>query len=73
MSGQWEYRVETIGGALRGAKPQELEALLNEAALEGWEPAIAMSQGANNNRYLVILRREAQDRPRDRSWSWPQS
>jgi hypothetical protein len=64
--------VETIGGTLRGAKPQDLEALLNEAALGGWEPTIAMPQGANSNRYLVILRREAKERPRDRSWSWPQ-
>ena len=72
MSGQWEYRVETIGGSLRGAKPQDLEALLNEAALGDWEPTIAMPQGSNSNKYLVILRREVSERSRDRSRSWPQ-
>ena len=31
-----EYRVEILGGALRGAKPEELEALLNQMGEQDW-------------------------------------
>lgn len=57
MSGDWEYRVEALGGALRGARTEELEALLNLAARESWEPAHILPHGSSGGRYWVVLRR----------------
>jgi hypothetical protein len=67
---EWEYRVDEMGGVLRGARPEELEAYLNEAAADGWEPHLVESQ-SSNNRLLVILRRPRGVRTRDRSHTWP--
>lgn len=33
----WEYRVQTLGTALRSARDEEIEALLNQWGEEGWE------------------------------------
>jgi hypothetical protein len=66
----WEYRVEHVGGALRGVRTEEIEALLNEAALEGWEPILTETQ-SNSNRMWIILRRPRDTRSRDRSHTWP--
>ncbi len=71
MSVEWEYSVETLGGGLRGARPEDLEALLNEAAEEGWEFVNALQRVASGSQLLIILRRKVEDRPRDRSRTWP--
>jgi hypothetical protein len=34
---QWEYRVKTIGGTFKRIADEEVEAMLNEWGLEGWE------------------------------------
>jgi hypothetical protein len=72
VSRDWEYRVETLGGALRGAKPEELEALLNLAGQEGWEPAHITPHGSSGGRYWVVLRRSTVSptsrRKRKRGW-----
>ena len=65
-----EYRVEILGGALRGAKPEELEALLNEVAEDNWLLS-RLSYKPNTNQMWVILQREGEGqnlRPRPRSW-----
>ena len=65
-----EYRVEILGGALRGAKPEELEALLNEVAEDNWLLS-RLSYKPNTNQMWVILQREGEGqslRPRRRSW-----
>ncbi len=51
-----EYRVEVLGGGLRSPKPEELEALLNRAAEDGWrlEQVLGLS---NSQRLFVVLRR----------------
>lgn len=55
---QLEYRVEMLGGGLRSPKPEELEALLNQSAAEGWclEQVVGLQ---NSQRLMVVLRREA--------------
>lgn len=63
-----EYRVEILGGALRGAKPEELEALLNEVAEDNWLLS-RLSYKPNTNQMWVILQREGEGQNlRPRSW-----
>ena len=71
MKLEFEYRVEELGGALRGAKADDLEAMLNELASEGWEPVTVTARGSSSNQLLVVLRRRAGRRTRDRSSTWP--
>lgn len=71
MPPNWEYRVEVIGGAMMSAKPEDLEALLNEAAEDGWV-FWAIAPQNNTARLWVILRRnirESRDETR-RSGNW---
>ena len=60
MKGEPVYRVEVLGGGLRGAHPEELESLLNDMASEGWE-LHSLSHQTNSNRIWVVFR----SRPRD--------
>jgi hypothetical protein len=68
---EFEYRVEEIGGALRGAKADDLEAMLNELTMEGWEPVTVTARGSSSNQLLVVLRRQVGRGSRDRSSTWP--
>ncbi|UCF62284.1 MAG: DUF4177 domain-containing protein [Anaerolineaceae bacterium] len=70
MRPEWEYRVEELGKTWKGVEVGELEALLNEASGEGWEP-VTMTMRANSSRLLVVLRRPRRTRARDRSRTWP--
>lgn len=54
MKPGWEYRVEELGSTWKVAKLSELEALLNNAAEERWEPTIVTMRGSGN-RILIIL------------------
>ena len=54
MAANLAYRVEVIGGGLRGVKPEQLEALLNELADEGWR-LHSFSLQPNSNRLWVVL------------------
>lgn len=73
MNPEWEYHVESLGGALRGAKEGELQRLLNLAAEEGWEPLHILPHGSSGGRYWVVLRRrsEASSSRRKRKSGWP--
>jgi hypothetical protein len=65
-----EYRVITLGGSIKGAKPEELERLLNEVAEEGWALS-EMGYKPNSNQLWVVLERETTGEPRRRrrkSW-----
>jgi hypothetical protein len=65
-----EYRVEILGGALRGAKPEEFEALLNRVAEDNWT-LCKLSYKPNSNQLWVILQRDVGgERPRPRRQSW---
>jgi hypothetical protein len=65
-----EYRVETLGGVMRGPKPEDLESLLNQASEKGWVLS-KMGYKPNSSQLLVVLQRESPEgtrrRPR-RSW-----
>jgi len=52
---QWEYRVQTIGGAF-GTKDENIEATLNEWGLEGWE-AIHVYTPSQSNKVTIVARR----------------
>lgn len=65
-----EYRVEILGGTMKGPKPHELEALLNQVAEEGWT-LCKLSYKPNTNQLWVILQRGAltgSTGPRKKSW-----
>jgi hypothetical protein len=66
------YRVEVLGGGLRGARPEELESLLNDLAGEGWE-LHSISHQSNSNRVWVVLRTGRRDgerkEKRHRGWN----
>jgi hypothetical protein len=66
----WEYQVEQFGSALKGAKAEEIEQLLNEAAQEGWELSHTAPM-ANGTKLFVIIRRKVEERSRRRPTSWP--
>ncbi len=72
MKPEWEYQVEELGNAWKTVKLSELEALLNKAAAERWEPAIVTMRGSGN-RILIILRRQLERRSRAKSktMTWP--
>lgn len=53
---QWEYRVETIGSVLRGAKDEKIEATLNEWGEDGWE-VISARPPTNNSKVTIVAKR----------------
>lgn len=71
MSAQWEYTVETLGGTLKGVRPEELADLLNMAAEEDWEPVDMLLRSSNSNQLMIILRRSLQSRSRKQKRGWP--
>ncbi len=54
---QWEYRIETIGSALRGAKDEEIEAALNELGEAGWDVISAHPPTTNSSKVRVVAKR----------------
>ena len=65
-----EYRIEILGGAMRGAKPNELEALLNRAAEEDWTLCQLCYKPNSNQLWVVLQRGLTTERPRSRRKSW---
>jgi len=70
---KWEYRVDTIGSAIRGLKDEEIEAALNEWGQEGWE-IISARPPTNSSKITIIAKRlmtagtQRQRRLDQRSW-----
>jgi hypothetical protein len=64
MSRRWRYRVLELGGTVRGVKPEELQALLNGAAAEGWELQQVIPR-ESSNKILAVFRTsgEREDEP----------
>lgn len=52
----WEYRVQTVGGFFKGVPADELETLLNEWGMEGWE-VVSTHILENVNKINVIAKR----------------
>lgn len=53
---KWEYRVQTVGGFFKGVPADELEELLNEWGVDGWE-VVSTHILENANKINVIARR----------------
>jgi len=66
------FRVEVLGSGLRGARPEELESLLNDLAARGWE-LHSLSHQPNSNKLWVVLRavpsQGGKKRGKRRGWS----
>jgi hypothetical protein len=54
---QWEYRVLTVGNAFTGAKDEQIEAILNEWGLDGWE-AVNVYAPSNSPKVTMVARRQ---------------
>lgn len=52
----WEYRVQTVGGFFKGVPADELEELLNEWGVDGWE-VVSTHILENANKINVIAKR----------------
>lgn len=52
---QWEYRVKTLGSALREPRDSEVASLLNALAVEGWE--LVQATHTSGNKLMLIVRR----------------
>ena len=53
---KWEYRVQTIGGAIGGPKDDALTILLDEWGADGWE-VISANNLDSSQKVRVIARR----------------
>jgi hypothetical protein len=53
---KWEYRVQTVGGFFKGVPADELEELLNEWGVDGWE-VVSTHVIENANKINVIAKR----------------
>jgi hypothetical protein len=65
---QWEYRVQTIGNVF-GTKDEQIEALLNEWGLEGWE-ATQVFTPSQSGKVTIVARRLLTAAARRRN-NWP--
>ena len=66
---KWEYHVEEVGTFLSGAKPEEMQELLNAMGQDGWMLVSAFPiQGSN--KVTLISRRPLTTRPARQS-TWP--
>lgn len=61
----WEYRVVNLGGALKGPTDEEIQAVLNEWGVEGWE-VFAVIQHSGTNKVRLVAKRPLSDRERRR-------
>jgi hypothetical protein len=51
---KWEYRYERRGSALRDAKDEEIQVLLDEMGEEGWE---VVGMAYDGNKILLLAKR----------------
>lgn len=65
----WEYRVHSIGGVLKGAKPEQLTEVLNRAAGDGWELTHMVPQENSNALWLVLRRPSTPRTRREAAWT----
>jgi hypothetical protein len=53
---KWDYRVQTFGSIWGGAKPEDIEAALQEWGVEGWEVVSAFNI-ETSNKVTIVARR----------------
>jgi hypothetical protein len=61
----WEYRVTSLGKALKSPNDEEIEAVLNEWGEEGWQ-VFDVIQHSGTNKVRLFARRPLTDRERRR-------
>jgi hypothetical protein len=54
---QWEYRVQTVGSPISGAKDGQIETILNEWGVEGWE-AVNVYSPSNSPKVTMVAKRQ---------------
>jgi hypothetical protein len=54
---QWEYRVLTVGNVFSGAKNEQIQAILNEWGLDGWE-AVNVYAPTNSAKATLVAKRQ---------------
>lgn len=59
---QWEYRVQTIG-SMFGTKDENIQAVLNEWGMEGWE-AINVFTPEGSGKITMVAKRPLTERAR---------
>jgi len=65
---KWEYRIQTMGSALKQIKDDELEALVNEWGEEGWEIINAHNLESSNKIRIFAKRPLSKSSLRSRTW-----
>jgi len=65
---KWEYRIQTMGSALKQIKDDELEALVNEWGEEGWEIINAHNLESSNKIRILAKRPLSKSSLRSRTW-----
>ena len=53
---EWEYRIEVLGSAFRGVKPEKLVIFLNDVGMDGWE-VVSVHQPHSSNQIWVTMKR----------------
>jgi hypothetical protein len=66
---KWEYRVTTAGSTFSGPKDDEMEAMLNEWGLQGWE-LVTVTKIENSNKIRLVAKRPLGGASRKRQ-GWP--
>jgi len=59
---QWEYRVQTIGSVF-GTKDEQIEAMLDQWGMEGWE-AINVYTPYGSGKITIVAKRPLTERTR---------
>jgi hypothetical protein len=54
---QWEYCVLTVGNAFMGAKDEQIEEILNEWGMDGWE-AVNVYAPSNSPKVTLVAKRQ---------------
>jgi len=54
---EWEYRVQTVGSAIIGARDEEIEMMLNEWGMEGWE-AVNVYAPSQSPKITLVAKRQ---------------
>jgi hypothetical protein len=60
---QWEYRIQTIGSVLFGAKDEDVQSTLDEWGSEGWE-AISIYTPYGSGQITIVAKRQLSERTR---------
>ena len=65
---QWEYRAISVGSFWSEPKDEELEAVLNELGLDGWEVVSVVTHYGTNKVRVVAKRPLSGSVRRQRDW-----